>query len=164
MLLPAKEDLLRRRWIWQALSDLFLDDEITEDTLQYIARIAAECGYTQEDLESIYRREVAPAVGFNLLDAAGTWGYFDTVWLEERILRPSGSGSWLDRWLLAPLAVSLLRSEWKRLRALLEEQRGRVRQEQEEQGSQWKPCWTQEAPCYRWQSAEQAAATGRPRE
>ena len=66
MLPPAKEDLLRRRWIWQALSDLFLDDEITEDRLRYIARTCAECGFTENELGFIYRREVAPAVAFNL--------------------------------------------------------------------------------------------------
>src|SRR5262245_4760077 len=62
MLPPAKDDLLRRRWIRQALSDLFLDEEITEDTLYHIARITAECEYTDEELEAIYRHEVAPAV------------------------------------------------------------------------------------------------------
>ena len=163
MLPPAREDLVRRRWIWQALSDLFLDEESTERTLQYIALIAAECDYTDEELEFIYRHEVAPAVAFNLLDVAGTWGYFDTIWPEKRILSPSGPGCWFDRWVIAPLTVPLLRDEWRRLRGLIEEQRRQVREEKEKQGSQWKPCWTEEAPCYRWKSSERGTGPERPR-
>jgi hypothetical protein len=154
MLPPAKEDLLRRRWMWMALSDLFLDEEVTKDTLCEIARIAAECGYTEQELDAIYRCEVAPAVAFNAFDMAGTWGYFDTVWLEKRILRPHGLGYWFDRLIIAPLPVWCLRHDWRQVKALLREQRDLVREEQEKQGGEWKPCCAQEAPCLRWQSSE----------
>jgi hypothetical protein len=164
MLPPAKEDRLRRRWVWQALSDLFLDDEVTEDTLRYIARIAAECGYSDEELDAIYRREVAPAVAFNLFDVAGTWGYFDTVWLEELILRPHGLWYWFERLIIAPFPVWLQRHERRQLREMLGEERQRVREEQEKPGSQWKPCCAEEAPCYRWASAEPAAEADPPRD
>lgn len=142
------DDLRRRRWIWPALSDLFLDDDITDDTLRYIARIAAECGYAAEELEVIYRHEVAPAVGFNLFDVAGTWGYFDTVWLEERILR--GSNHWFDQCILAPAAVWMLRDEWARLKPMLAEEVERARAEQMAPDDRWKPCCAEEAPSYRW--------------
>jgi hypothetical protein len=161
MLPPAKEDLVRRRWIWQALSDLFLDEDLTEDTLRYIARIAGECGYADEELEAIYRREVAPAVAFNCFSPAGTWGYFDTVWLEKQILRSRGLGYWFDRLVIAPLPVWPLRHVWRRFKRMLAEQRELVREEQQKQGSQWRPCWAKEAPCLLWASDEPGATSER---
>lgn len=150
MLPSAKEDLMRRRWIWQALFDLFLDDEPAAVELRYIARIAAECGYSDEELEAIYRREVAPAVAFNAFSSAGTWGYFDTEWLEKRTRRFRGLGYWFDRLIVAPLPVWLMRHAWRRVKSLFREERERVREEQEKQGSEWKPCWAEKAPCLRW--------------
>jgi hypothetical protein len=153
---PAKDDLARRRWVWQALSDLFLDEQVSDDTLRHIARVAAECGYSDEELDAIYRHEVAPAVAFNAFDPAGTWGYFDTVWLERRILARRGLWYWFNRLLVAPLPVWLLRDDWRWVKCLLGPERQRVRSEQARQGGQWQPCWAKEAPCLRWASSEQS--------
>lgn len=153
MLPHPKEDLPRRRWIWQAISDLFLDEEITEDTRRYIARVAAECGYTDEELEVIYRREVAPSVAVNTFSPAGVWGYWDSVWLEKMILRPRGLGYWFDRVIVAPLPLRLLRHEWAQIKNLLAVERERVRKEQEELGELWKPIWSESPLCLRWEGS-----------
>jgi hypothetical protein len=150
----ASDDLLRRRWVWQALSDLFLDDEITADTLRYAARICAECSYSDEELDAIYRNEVAPALAFNYFLVAGVGGYFDSVWLQERILRDRTLGYWFDRLVLAPVALRTLRSDWIQLKSMLEEERVRTRENVERADGLWKPCCMQEAPIYRWQDAE----------
>jgi hypothetical protein len=155
MLPSAKDDLRRRRWVWQALSDLFLDEQITEDTLHYIARVVAECGYSADELEAIYRTEVAPAVAFNAFDPAGTWGYFDTVWLEGRILRRRGLGYWFNRWIVSPLPIRALRQQWRKLKGLFAEQCECVRRGPRE--SEWKPCCAEEAPVLHWEGAEQAS-------
>lgn len=147
---PPNQDRVRRRWIWQALSDLFLDEETTEDTILYIARIAAECEYSDAELDAIYRREVAPAVAFNMFCVAGAWGYFDTIWLENRILQRHEPVYWIDHYVLAPLAMFVIRKIWIRIKLELELQRQRVEQEKARLGDQWQPCWAQEGNCYRW--------------
>jgi hypothetical protein len=121
---------MRRRWVWQEISDLFLDEEITDRTLRAIARTSAECGYSERELDAIYRYEVAPAVAFNVFDTLGTWGYFDTLWLEDRILHCSRLGYLFNRFIIAPLPVSWLRSEWNRVIGMLAEERERVSREQ----------------------------------
>lgn len=158
MLLPAKDGLARRRWTWQAISDLFLDDEINETTLAYIAQVVAECGYSDKELDAIYRREVAPAVAFNYFVDGPLWGYWDSVWLEEQILRPRRIRYWFDRLIVAPLPLWLLRHEWKHVKQLLRERRDHVRQQQAELGDRWKPCWAGQAPNYRWASHENASS------
>lgn len=158
MLPHPKEDLARRRWVWQAVSDLFLDEEVSEDKLRYIAQVTAECGYTSDELDAIYRREVATAVAFNIFLVAGTWGYWDSEWLEKKILRPPGLCYWFDRVLIAPLPLWLLRHEWARVRALLPKEHERVRKEQEKLGEQWKPICSESPLCLRWESSTQSGA------
>ncbi len=155
MLPPAREDLRRRRWIWQALSDLFLDEETTEFELRHIARVAAECDYSDEDLDTIYRHEVAPAVAFNFYDVAGVCGFFDSEWLEERILQGGPFGHWFDRLIVAPLPVRLVRNHWSRIQTLLVEERERVRALRLELGSEWKPCCAEDAPRFPGQTTEE---------
>lgn len=77
----------RRRPVWHALSDLFLDTELDEQHLAWIARILAESGYSDSELESILLREVYPVCLANLHDPAGVWSGFDEDSLEEEILR-----------------------------------------------------------------------------
>ncbi len=146
MLAAAKDDLTRRRWIWQAISDLFLDDEVTDETLRNIARVAAECGYSDDELDAIYRQEVAPAVAFNFLDVAGAWGYFDTEWLERRILRSRGCGYWIDRFIWSPWPVWDLRIHWARVKSLLNEERERIGAASATPASHWSSFRTKEAP------------------
>lgn len=151
MLPEAKDDLRRRRWVWQAVSDLFLDEEPDDADLRAIARTAAECEYSTEELEAIYRQEVAPALAFNALSTAGVWGYFDTEWLEGRILRCNALGYWITRLTIAPLVTQLLSNKWKRIKSFMTEECQRVERARLENG--WKPCCAGEAPIYRWGTA-----------
>lgn len=148
--MALNQDLARRRWVWQEISDLFLDEEVTEGTLRNIARVAAECGYTAEELDAIYRHEVAPAVAFNVFDMTGAWGYFDTLWLENRITNRSLLGYLFNRYLIAPLPVFWLRHHWRRVIALLTDEHERVMRERNEQGDRWTPIYSKPAPVYHW--------------
>src|SRR5262249_31407867 len=124
------------------------DEEVTESTLRQIARVTAECGYSDADLEIVFRREVAPAVAFNVYDMAGTWGYFDTEWLQKRILRRHGLDYWFYRLIFAPWPGWDLRNQWRRVKALLSQERERVQQQLA--GGEWQRCCAREAPCLRW--------------
>lgn len=69
----TRDELARRKPVWEAMSDLFLDTE-TRWAVPYIARRCAESGYDDEALERIFWGEVFPEAIPNLLQVAGEWG------------------------------------------------------------------------------------------
>ena len=118
---PAHADLARRRPVWLALSDLFLDTDV--QLFQGLnTRLLAASPYSLDELDTILREEVYPACAFNLSLVAGEWAGFDEAWLERRILRGGPPPRpWWRRWLryLAlgwPLPVRLP-AEWTDWRA-----------------------------------------------
>jgi hypothetical protein len=74
-------EIERRKPVWAALSDLWLDTELTEDDLQRIAGVMKRSEYSINELRDIYLFEVAPVVFPNLLSVAGEWAGFDEEWL-----------------------------------------------------------------------------------
>jgi hypothetical protein len=98
----------RRKPVWAALSELWLDTELTHDDLRRIAGVMKRSGYTISQLREIYLFEVAPVVFLNLLTAAEEWAGFNEELLFARaakqaqkpnlILRAvvrAGIGKWL---------------------------------------------------------------------
>ena len=59
--------------IWQALSEFFLDTEITDSTFDYVARVVLDTGYSPQEIHSILWGEVFPALEGNLKSIAGEW-------------------------------------------------------------------------------------------
>lgn len=70
--------------VWIALSDLFLDTDVT---LFYdnIIRVIAKTDFTDEELAYILMNEVQPAFMVNLVDMAGEWLGFDEAWVIQRV-------------------------------------------------------------------------------
>ena len=78
--------LERRRPVWLALSEFYLDTELDDADLLRIREVFVQSGYTPGEVRDIERKEVRPVVGVNALDVAGAWEGFDAQWLEQRIL------------------------------------------------------------------------------
>ena len=76
-----EQQLQKRQPIWAALSDLWLDTELTDLDLERIARVMADSGFSIEALREIYLIEIAPVVSPNLLSIADVWTGFDERWL-----------------------------------------------------------------------------------
>jgi hypothetical protein len=110
-------ELERRRPVWDALSELFLDTELQPEDHRRIARILSTSGYSEPELEQILRLEVGPTLLPNLLSVAGEWAGFDLGWLEAEILRGERH-LWL-RWLPGVITTRVVRHDWARVRALL---------------------------------------------
>lgn len=116
---PAPEDLERRRVAWEALSTLFLDEDIA-DSRHWRAAQLAPLPYTMDELTSILADEVKPACGGNLWSVAGVWGGFDTGWLEREIRRRLQS-RWRGVWrLLFGRLGGAVALEWAATRAAIE--------------------------------------------
>lgn len=81
-----QKEIERRKPLWVALSDLFLDTELDELDFIIIAEEMKKSGYPPEELHRILMEEVFPVCILNLHHPAGVWEGFDEDWLVERIL------------------------------------------------------------------------------
>jgi hypothetical protein len=118
----AYENLEHRRPVWEALSDLFLDTDISL-TRAWRVGILAASPYSIEELEEILVDEVYPVCGFNLCSVAGEWAGFDPEGLESSILRHLRSP--LHRWRRFSLTRLMipLPQEWRFTKAAVLRQR-----------------------------------------
>lgn len=104
-------EIERRKPVWSALSELWLDTELSEDDLPRIAGVMKNSGFTVPELRNIYLFEVAPVVFPNLLVVAGEWAGFDEEWLFEHAAKRArrrslclrafvkiGIGKWIMTW------------------------------------------------------------------
>lgn len=73
--------------VWYALSDLYLDQELTESDFVSIASRLNQSGFSVLEIEKILFTEVHPALQFNLKQVAGQWGYFDKEFVVETITK-----------------------------------------------------------------------------
>lgn len=94
----TEAEITRRQPVWQALSDLFLDTEVRW-WVPRAAKVLVDSGYPVPVLEAIWRREVTPEFGANLLSVAGEWAGFDidVTSLARRAGRSGRPASLWDR-------------------------------------------------------------------
>lgn len=90
------DELARRRPVWSAMSDLFLDTEVRWN-VPHVARVCAESGYDDEALERIFWAEVFPEAIPNMLGVAGEWAILELN--EAALIRRANHPSipWLTR-------------------------------------------------------------------
>jgi hypothetical protein len=81
MSMRDEREIQERRPLWVALSELWLDTELSAEDLERIARVMADSGLAIDQLREVYLVEVAPVVSANLLQVAGEWAGFDEEWL-----------------------------------------------------------------------------------
>lgn len=122
MLTDAEFD--RRKAVWSAFSEFWLDTELDDADLQRIADIAADSGFTIAELRDIYLYEVAPVVSPNLLSPAGEWTDFDEPWLHaECRKRAERRSPWLRFWVFVRIGRGLMtyatERHWRRIVFLL---------------------------------------------
>jgi hypothetical protein len=84
--------------VWDAIADLFLDTVIDTPIREYVARELARSPFSLDELEAIYRYEVAPVVHANLKIVAGEWAGCGQEWLGEHIPAYLARRSRLARW------------------------------------------------------------------
>lgn len=108
-LLLTPPELARRRPVWAALSELFLDAELEEADYRRMACTLRDSGYAPAEWQGILRTEVAPVVGGNLFSAAGGWAGFGAAWLEAAILARDPRATLRSRWAMRLIAADLRR-------------------------------------------------------
>jgi hypothetical protein len=122
------EQIERRVPVWVAMSDLFLDTEITDATLGHIARTIDRAGFSADEAKAILGTEVAPVFCRNLLGPAGEWAGWSEASVRVAILDfLSGSAS---RQSIAGFTVMpfgrALTADWGRIAARLREHKAEM--------------------------------------
>jgi hypothetical protein len=78
MLAPMNAaELARRKPVWLALSEFYLDTELQPADFRRIRAIFDQSGYSAQEIRQIDYEEVGPVLYGNLLSMAGEWAGFD---------------------------------------------------------------------------------------
>lgn len=93
-----------------ALAELYLDTDV-RDALPRLAQRIVGSGLPRHQVEQLWRREITPAVHWNLKSATGEWAGFDRRWLLAEVARRRGKSSLaLDAWPLVGRVLHRLRA------------------------------------------------------
>lgn len=79
-------EIERRKPVWSALSEFYLDTELSREEIKRIAGLFRASKYSIEELKEINYSEVGPIVNRNLYSTAGEWNGFDEEWLYVKII------------------------------------------------------------------------------
>jgi hypothetical protein len=108
-------ELERRKPVWDAMSDVFLDTE-TRWAMPHVALVLTRSGYSEEELDAIWHREIIPECGWNLAQVAGEWALFV---LDEASLaaRAAGERPLVER-ALGTKVPDFLDGQWRAIKEL----------------------------------------------
>ncbi|HEX4326743.1 MAG TPA: hypothetical protein VH105_07970 [Burkholderiales bacterium] len=115
-LVLASDELVVRRPVWEALSGLFLDTDVSLSRSWRI-EVLAGSPYSIQALQTILVEEVYPVCKYNLLSMAGEWAGFDPDWLERKILHHLASSLRVLRAINLGRLTVPLSYEWRATRA-----------------------------------------------
>lgn len=122
MLNVHEVELSRRRPVWEAMSNFFLDTELDENALREIATSLAKSGYSVPELEDILETELGPLLHGNLHvgTLAGVWDGFDVNFIEAQIRAREHRWYYrwynvLSRWSCRSIVRQIKEDEWKRV-------------------------------------------------
>jgi hypothetical protein len=70
-------ELTRRKLVWLALSEFYLDTELQPADFRRIRAVFDQSGYFAQEIRQIDYAEVGPVLYGNLLSVVGEWAGFD---------------------------------------------------------------------------------------
>ncbi len=82
MILTSAE-IDKRSGVWIALSELFIDNQLTSSDKKRLAEKLRKSGYLLTEIEKILEEEVLPTFSSNLVATTGNWN----GWSDEEVQR-----------------------------------------------------------------------------
>ncbi len=121
------EEIEKRKPLWQAFSDFWLDNELQDFEFKYTIDLMISSNYSLENIEKIFFEEVAPVVYVNLFSVAGQWDLFDPKWLFEGIIknlerqeRNPLYRAWVKSSLGKCIMTKMVQEDWEKIVSLYE--------------------------------------------
>ncbi len=111
--------------VWLALSDLYLDTDVTM-SYDYIVRTLAASPFSLDELHEMLMYDVHPVLYSNLMSMAGEWGCFDEAWLTERVLAVREQPRWRRRF--TQWFVRDIGTQWRTLAPMIQAARSAATQ------------------------------------
>jgi len=120
----SEQAIERRKRVWSALSDLYLDTELPDDSIERIVQTFINSGYSLAEIKQINYNEVAPVLGRNLISIAGEWAGFDEEWLYKAITeqihkkKPTLHFQWIRNWYIDRMTTTYwnkIEMEWRKI-------------------------------------------------
>ncbi len=96
--------------VWRALSDLYLDTDVST-FYAHIAETLAKSPFSLDALHDILLEDVHPALYGNLLIVAGEWAGFEDEWLLPRIAEVRRRPRWRRR--LTRVIARFVFDDWR---------------------------------------------------
>lgn len=112
------EEIQRREPVWIALSDLFLDTDVSLFD-ERISRALRDSKFGADEVEHILREEVGPVLYLNLLDVAGEWACFPSERVKSEVAKYLSLPTPLriaQRALSSAVVEGVIRTDWPRVR------------------------------------------------
>lgn len=75
----------KRRAVWLALSEFYLDTELDDEDLVRISTVFKKSGYSLDQIKEINNNEVGPVLYMNYFTTAGEWIRFEPRYLFNSI-------------------------------------------------------------------------------
>jgi hypothetical protein len=105
-----------KRQLWIAMSNLWLDTELTDEAIAEIAQVVRESKLGRAELEDVFRFELAPFLGKNHSSLAGVWEGFEPEWVCSEAQKLCGKRRLMDRVKASMgLTTYAARPAWKRV-------------------------------------------------
>lgn len=119
-----EQEIARRRPVWTALAELFLDTDSQDFDRRHIADRLRTSGYTLKELQEIFDGEVAPVFHVNLTSVAGEWQPWDADFVQDHVLaylnrRPSLAERCLPTAWLRRRRTARVQNDWDAIQELL---------------------------------------------
>ena len=92
------EAFQKHKTVWIALSEFYLDTELTPGQLNRIAKTLKSTGFSLAEIESINKDMVFPVLLKNLSSPLGIWTGFQEEWLIDSIKEYANSAGWLSKY------------------------------------------------------------------
>ena len=116
-------ELERRKPVWKALSEFYLDTELQASDYDFIAKVVSSSGFTLGELKAINRFEVFPFLINNLLSPAGVWTAFDESWLYEKCVKAYKKKDYalvrLKNFIAYSLFGGMMKKQWREIEKIM---------------------------------------------
>ena len=117
-------ELERRKPVWKALSEFYLDTELQPSDYDHVARVLGSSGFTLTELKAIDRFEVFPVLINNLLSPTGFWTAFEEPWLHEKCViackKKNHALVRLKNFIVYSLFVGIMKKQWREIEKRIE--------------------------------------------